>query len=345
MLAAKLADARDNRTIRLAWFGLGDNPFFKVGLADLHAYKSALAELARADLNVELTVLTNVRALDGDGLEQIRRLPVRTSIREWSEEAEEEVLARAFACVIPVNAQRFSVAKSLNRAVTALTAGCQVLSLGYPLYEPLGALIYRDPSELLRDLVGGRMRLSQDRLDAYREVVSKLASPEEEATAFAQFMGELASPSAPIAGPLTLIHGHTASGTAHQLVQALGGLSVASPFCTVQMSFDVLFKGLGAKQLQMLVSESAVGRLPTELRRCLRPSEAKSTGKYWSLPDAEQQPVADDSKFESADLIPLAFQLASFGPTLDRMRNQLRRAFGPSQIILSETAQLPFNWR
>jgi len=150
--------------IEVAWFGNGDNPHFPVGLRDVHAFGAVLARLGGTGLKVRLRLLTNLRALTADGLEALARLPVPWVMDEWSLAGEEELLRESLVAFIPVNAQPFSIAKSLNRAVSALSIGTQVLSAGYPLYEPLGEFVYRDPAALLEDFHRGTLRLREETL-------------------------------------------------------------------------------------------------------------------------------------------------------------------------------------
>lgn len=344
ILESKLVDAQDSRTLRLAWFGIGDNPYFSVGLTDLLAHGASLTEFRDAGFDVDLTVLTNKRALDADGLEQIRRMPVRTTVREWSESAEEELLASAFACVIPVNFQQFSIAKSLNRAVTALTSGCQVLSLGYPLYEALDTLLYRQPADLIGDLQRGSMRLSSRTLDTYRDLLAKFASPHNEASKLARFLRELRAPVALEQGPIAVVHGYSTSSTAHKLVKEIGGLSVGSPYCTARMAFDIIFKEVQPQVLAMFVSAGVADRLSADLRQQLRPAEAIDKNRYWLLPDASDSAASLGQRTE-AQQPPLTHQIASYAPTMDQIRRRLEDTLDPSQIILSETAPLPLGWR
>ena len=123
-LITRKADlARDSMLIRAAWFGVGDNPYFPVGLADLAAYAETLGELRTQGFAIDLTILTNRRALTADGLSLITQLPIKARVEEWTESAERDLLRDALVTFLPVNARGFSAAKSLNRAVTALSAG------------------------------------------------------------------------------------------------------------------------------------------------------------------------------------------------------------------------------
>ena len=140
-LTAKTARMDRSKHIQAVWFGIGDNPFFHVGLHDLAAHAGDLARVRRLGWQVELKVLTNSRALSADGLALLRAIPLPVTIEEWSEAAEIEVLGASDVAFLPVSGQSFSRAKSLNRAVTALCAGCQVLNAGYPLYAELDEVV------------------------------------------------------------------------------------------------------------------------------------------------------------------------------------------------------------
>ncbi len=78
--------------LEVAWFGVGDNPHFAVGLRDLFAFRSDLHDLGRSGFTVKLSILTNRRALTAEGLEMIRRLPVSYSLDEWSVDKEAALL-------------------------------------------------------------------------------------------------------------------------------------------------------------------------------------------------------------------------------------------------------------
>jgi hypothetical protein len=78
LLTKKIAEARDRERICVAWFGVGDNPYFSVGLSDLAAHGEVLRQLQRSGMAVELTVVSNARALTADGLSVISQLPIET---------------------------------------------------------------------------------------------------------------------------------------------------------------------------------------------------------------------------------------------------------------------------
>ena len=88
-IAAKFDEAANDQRLRFAWFGIGDNPHFPVGLHDLAAFSADLAAIAgMTGLTVELNLLTNPRALTAHRLAMISALPIETHVDEWTEAAE-----------------------------------------------------------------------------------------------------------------------------------------------------------------------------------------------------------------------------------------------------------------
>jgi hypothetical protein len=333
LIARKLAHARDNLRIRVSWFGVGDNPYFSVGLADLAAYGTALGELARSGFEVELTILTNRRSLTSNGLALIGKLPVAAQIREWSESAEADVLRETLVAFLPVNAQGFSAAKSLNRAVTALSYGCQILSMGYPLYAALEPLIYRDPRELAVDVGGGSLRFSSQTMSQYRTKIGLFASAAREAERLGEFLGSLKPQARRRLFPLSVVHGQSTRVEIHRLVRAVSGLSVASPYTSAGFDFDVLFRG-GPTGLQMLVSRTASRSLLPHVRH-----QSKRVGDYLCLAETDCDLRVPEVGEWSKEPVP--FQLATYSETMEQIQRRLANAFGVGRMIISETSPLP----
>lgn len=337
-LARKIADLRDRRRIRVAWFGVGDNPYFRVGLDDLVGLGGALGELARGQMPVELTVLTNERALSADALEELSGLPVPAKVAVWTEACERELLDQADVAFLPVGTQNFSTAKSLNRAVTALSAGCQVLSAGHALYEPFDALIYRDPEQLRIDLERGCPRFSPERAALCTELLGEFADAETEAARLSGFLATLTHPD-PQEGPLALVHGHASNGAAHKIVQAAGGLSVASPYSTAPLGYDVVFRA-GAEGLAMFVSEKAAKRLSQAAQNGIRPAEPINNRRFFEV--LASGPTGRSARADLSAELPLPLQLATYRQSMIQIRRKMTEAFGACRILLSEHSPLPF---
>jgi len=336
MLAEKICKARDERLLRICWFGVGDNAYFPVGLADLSASAGQLAVLRRSGMDVQLTVLTNRRALNADGLSLIEQIPVPTEVSEWNEAAEQKLLAKSLLAFLPVSAQPFSKAKSLNRAVTALSSGCQVLSSAYPLYEELSAFIYRDGKSFLDDLARGTLRLSPDSLCNFKETLERVSDPAAEARKLSDFLSSLpAVQIRPLA--VVLVHGFATRSEADSMAKRVRGLSVASPYCTAPLDFDVVFRGR-LPNTQMLVSRDAAIRLVPRARRLLKGREKIRGRDFFRIHGAPGGRPANTG-FE-VDQIPLA--LATYSTTMGEIERRMVQAFGPCRTIVSETSSLPF---
>lgn len=340
ILTRKLNDVRDTRRLIVGWYGVGDNPYYPVGLRDLAAFGASLAELRSNDLDVELRVLTNRRALNASGLSFLKQLPVRTVEREWSEKAEQELLGSAFAAFLPVSSQPFSAAKSLNRAITALTAGCQVLSVGFPLYSKLDSLIYRDALSLLADIENGTPRLSSDNFESYRKAIQMFASADGEAARLVEFLTRIQG--AKSGGELlVLVHGYETNGTAHELIQAANGLSVASPYCRADLGFDVIFNG-GIDMLGMFVSLQAASRLNPSFQQKLGSSSIFFGRKFLQIGENSRARHSSHASPVAWDETALPFQLATYGHSMAQIRSRIDAAFGACRVIVSESSPLPF---
>jgi hypothetical protein len=235
---ARLEAARSARVVEIAWFGIGDNPLLPVGLTDLSAWAGELDRMRGHGFDLRLAVLTNRRAMTPAALAGLRRLSVPWVLAEWSESAEREALSRATLAFLPVSAQPFSRVKSNNRAVTALSAGAQVLSVGYPLYAGLDPWIYRDGVEFLDDLRAGRARLGRGSVGALVQQLAVAASPEREARGLVEFLSAL-QPRPPAGRVSLLVHGFQTHGSLHKFARRHGAMSVASPLAQDRLNYDV----------------------------------------------------------------------------------------------------------
>jgi hypothetical protein len=131
----------------------------------------------------------------------------------------------------------------LNRAITALTAGVQVLSVGYPLYEPLAPFIYRGPKQFLRDLRDSKLAVRPESAQSLADRLNALAEAGQEGVALAEFLADIRHASVQFSayGVVAVVHGRQTNGDVHKFAQRLGALSVASPFCKADLNYDVRF--------------------------------------------------------------------------------------------------------
>lgn len=243
-LSRKFAKAQQNRQIDIAWFGMGDNPNFSVGLSDLAIFGSEIDRLRGHGYKVHLSILTNQRAMTADNLALIAKLATPYTIKEWSVDQEAALLSSSLISFLPVNAQNFSRVKSLNRAITALTSGTQVLSAGYPLYHSLRSFIYRTSSQLIADLNRGELALRDETLEAFREVINQVADVDTEARSLINFLNAISeiAPESDTNAIFAVIHGKETIGDIHKFAQKINVLSVASPLCKIDINFDVRFQ-------------------------------------------------------------------------------------------------------
>lgn len=260
----------ETKVVDIGWFGIGDNPHFTLGLHDLSAMGQILARCRQAGYAPRLSVLTNQRALTVERLELLSRLSVPMSLEEWSEERESALIAQSLFCFLPVNAQHFSVVKSLNRAVTTLSGGAQVLSAGFPLYAPLSDYVYRDPLALLRDLEEGKLKMRRKTLASLGKLMQSSADPSREVEKAVSFFKKLKPRKAakwPARGVAGVIHGVRSSGDVHKGVQRLGHLSVSSPASKAKLNYDVDPRmSKDGQTLDIHLSARARNALPEDLK-------------------------------------------------------------------------------
>jgi hypothetical protein len=275
LLRRKLAEMAISPHIRVLWFGIGDNPYFPVGLRDLAAFGSEISGICRDGRSVSLRILTNARALTAEGLGMLRRLAVPYTIEEWTAERERDELRSAHVCFLPVNGQPFSRVKSLNRAVTALSSACQVLAAGFPLYEPLGAFIYESAPELGRDIESGTPRLRPETLGPLMARLGELANAYDEAETLLARLDRIAPPPAdapPQAFPadIAVVHGAMTDAALHKSAQRLNCLAVRGPACREDWNCQIRFDVKGGST-RVFVEDALAERAAAEFRERLVP--------------------------------------------------------------------------
>lgn len=272
-MVAALADlktrrARNSRVLDIVWFGIGDNPYFPVGLNDLAACEPIFARLERLGWHVRLRIVTNRRPFDRGDAELLRALGVEYVVEEWTEKAEQDALTDATVAILPVNGQSFSRAKSLNRAITALNRGCQVMSVGYPLYRRLDEYIYRSAEEMSADILSGNSKMRGDRIPGLTATLSLFANPLHAAEMFfEQARTSLMNKTKTVSTPslLCLLHGHSTTSHLHKMAGALGGISVSTIFSDRNWNFPVRFD-LESNEMRMRVTLSLAERYDMPVR-------------------------------------------------------------------------------
>jgi len=266
-VAGTAARVRETRELDIGWFGIGDNPHFPVGIDDLAALGEVAAACRRRGFAPRLVVLTNPRALTVERLEKLAALPIPVRVEQWNEQREQALISECLVCLLPVNAQPFSTVKSLNRAITTLTGGAQVLSIGFPLYAELGPLIYRSMDALIDDLEADCLALRAETLPDLKQRLKSVGCPEIKAEKLSAFLAALPHRQQASLGHFAVIHGQRSSPDIHKFAQSLGQMSVATPLTDMRLHFDVSFtRGDAATDALILLSERA--------RDCLSPPYA-----------------------------------------------------------------------
>ena len=270
----------------------------------------------------------------------IARIPVRATVDLWSRQGESELLERTDVCFLPVNAQAFSISKSLNRALTALASGCQVLSVGYPLYEPLGELIYREPANLISEWTRGEPRLRETSVETLEAKIDQFASPAREAREFADFLRIISGDPAALRhdrSPLALLHGFATTQAAHSAVKAAGGLSIGTSMCTQELEFDAIVALTPGRNPSLLVATEALPKLKTGRPQRGEPALRFGGRKFFAVPS--------DARTEIGEEAPAARSLPTEIALYDRLIQQavdlVSSSFGAGTVLVSEESGLP----
>jgi hypothetical protein len=294
-LTRKTTDLWSRRVLNVAWYGIGDNSYYPVGLSDLAAFSAELVALQGKGFDVRLHILTNSRAMTGDALAALSNIPVTYELHEWSESQEQALLAQTQVVFLPVSAQKFSIAKSLNRAVTALCSGNQILSAGFPLYKAFDEYIYRNGEDLLEDLNTNRPRLRSETIKRLDSLLRSYADPMVKARNVVDFLssvvshaGKLDAHTAPGRPLAALVHGVESSGTVHKFAKKLASLSVGSPLTSLRVNFDIRFEwNHHHTGLDLLVSD--------RVSKLLSHSTAALSVPYGKILDTEYRKIGTEA--------------------------------------------------
>ena len=338
MIDIKMERARATRRLDIGWFGIGDNPHFPVGLSDLKDFGGALEAFNSCGFSPRLSILTNRRALTSDRLELLSRLPLPWRLEEWSEAGERQLVAESYVCFLPVNAQRFSTVKSLNRCVTALAGGAQVLSTGYPLYRSLGDFVYHNAADVVADLRFGTPKLRAESLAPLLNLLHHHADPHEEANRLEVFLENLPDPTTarPAKPSLAVIHGRLSTSLVHKLTQRLGHLSVTGPWNNAPLNYDVRIAPLpGGAEPAIQLSDKAVKRLDPQASAKIQVFTARD-GKTTSFLQLAPGLLADTTAAMTAKLGYDTILAANYTAFMQAVAGELRLLFPLTGIVFSE---------
>jgi glycosyltransferase involved in cell wall biosynthesis len=125
-------------TKTILWFGNHGAPHASFGILDLLEIRDALESVAKA-FDVELVVISNHRSKYE---EQIRPLQIPSRYFEWSSQLVDQWMEQADVVVIPNSLDAFSICKSANRSVMAVSRGVPVVATLTPALEPMAPHIH-----------------------------------------------------------------------------------------------------------------------------------------------------------------------------------------------------------
>lgn len=237
LIEQKISKTKTTKTIKVLWFGIGDNPYFSLGLDDLYHYLDFLHPTNHT-YKIHLTILTNQRALTLENLQKIQKSSIAFEIHEWSESLEKKYLKESLVSFLPVNHQPFSQAKSLNRAITTLCLGNQVLSCGYPLYRQLNDYIYHQIDDIITDLDNNELKLTEKHYPLLNKLFEEFANPKNEAKKFANFLSTLSTEKMPHQAPVIVIRGIKPHFISDDLFKNPNIFSASLPFSRSQKYND-----------------------------------------------------------------------------------------------------------
>ncbi len=338
LIDAKIDRAHATRRLDIGWFGIGDNPHFPVGISDLKDFAGALQAFGRSGFAPRLSIVTNRRALSPDRLELLSRLPLPWHLEEWSEEAERLLVSESYVCFIPVNAQRFSTVKSLNRCVTALAGGAQVLSTGFPLYRSLGDFVYRNAAAVIADLKYRTPKLRAASLAPFLNLLSQHADVAEEANRLEAFLSGLGPAQAvsPTIAPLAVVHGRVSVSLVHKFVQRFGHLSVAGPWNAAPLNYDVKIAPLpGGGKPAIQLSDKASRQLAPEAAARLETAMSRNGKPITYLP-LQSDILAAASSTLAARLGYESVLASNYTELMQAVETELQLLFPMTHVIFSE---------
>ena len=152
----------------LLWFGNHGATYANYGLNDLLLFTDALAEAARRP-GAELWVVSNHR----ERYEQLAsQLPITCRYFDWTPDVVDALLPVTDVCLVPNSLDAFSLAKSANRAVKALSHQVPVIATPTAAYAELdGAVWLGDPRQGVIEYLD-RTHARRDHLAQARKVIA-----------------------------------------------------------------------------------------------------------------------------------------------------------------------------
>ncbi|WP_325918169.1 glycosyltransferase family protein [Pseudomonas frederiksbergensis] len=150
----------DPSKMYLLWFGNHGADYADFGILDLLLIRDALETIA-LEYPVELVVISNSAAKYE---RVIKPMALASRYVEWSINAVEKWMAVSRVVLIPNSCDPFSICKSANRTVHALTRGIPVVATATPGLAPVAGGLVTD------DFLSGLRRYLSDRANGQRDI-------------------------------------------------------------------------------------------------------------------------------------------------------------------------------
>lgn len=153
----------------LLWFGNHGASYANFGLQDLLLFGDALREASHR-AGAELWVVSNNR----DKFDQIAtELPIASRYFEWAPETVDALLPAVDVCLVPNSRDPFSLTKSANRAIKALSHRVPVVATPTSAYSDLMEAVWLgDPTQGVMAYLDD-LQVRQLHLDAARQILEQ----------------------------------------------------------------------------------------------------------------------------------------------------------------------------
>jgi hypothetical protein len=235
------------------WFGISGNPYYKAGLMDLIESVRRIANLFRQlepIYQCRLVICTNNNPEIVKVLEVMRSHSISTSFQLWEPDTFEILMSQTHCVLIPTNNTPFVMAKTHNRASTALMSGCLVLVDDHPEYNQLVPHVYKNWSTFASDLLTFNKEQIINKLKKAQDFLIDLYATEKSAKKLANFLrNELIKNTESINSNNSLesnllpifMAGKDSGGPEIKLARKLNYLCVGSKLINPNLNYNVQF--------------------------------------------------------------------------------------------------------
>jgi hypothetical protein len=252
------------------WFGISGNPFYNAGLMDLIESVRRIANLFRQlepIYQCRLVICTNNNPEIVRVLEVMRSHSIPTSFQLWEVETFETLMSQTHCVLIPTNKTPFVMAKTHNRASTALMSGCLVLVDDHPEYNQLVPHVYQNWSSCSSDLLTLKKEQIIEKVKKAQDFLISFYSPDKLANQLAIFLRDQliqnkknlndnkSSPSH--LWPIFIV-GKNSSGPEIKLGRRLNYLCVGSKLLNPNLNYDLEFNINKDGLLEIILNEKGI---------------------------------------------------------------------------------------